>query len=95
MRAAGSELDDGLAAGGFDDAGGLGGDEGLEADVGQQERFRNLRFDQGRADDEDRLAGKQRRAFGNGEDIAGEAEGAQVVEEVRAQLCENWDRERR
>ena len=94
VRAARAELDHGAAAGGLHTARRLGGDERLERERREQVGFRNLRLDDGRADGQHRLAGEQRRAFGHGEQVAGEAEVAQVVEEGRRDV-RNCGRPRR
>ena len=88
MRAARAELDHGPAAGHFHRARRLGRDERLEGHRREHVGFRDLRLDDGRADGEDRLAGKHRGAFGDGEEIAGEAEAAQVIEEGRRYQAE-------
>ena len=67
---------------------GFGRDQGLEGDGGQQVGFRDLGFDDGGADGEHGFAGEEQGAFGDGEEIAGEAEVAQVVEEGGAHLGE-------
>ena len=78
----------GRPAAAVDAARGFGGDQGLEGDGGEQVGFRNLRFDDGRADGEHGLAGEEQGAFGDGEEVAGEAEVAEVIEEGRADAGE-------
>ena len=86
--AARAELHDGASGGGGGTARGFGGDQGLEGDGGEQIGFRNLGFDDGGANGEDRFAGEENGAFGGGEEVAGETEIAQVVEEGRADAGE-------
>ena len=70
------------AAGGKHDPGRLGGDHRLEVDLVEQQRLEQLRLDPRRRDPEQRLVGEAHRALGHRLDVAGEAEGGQVVEEV-------------
>ena len=88
MCAARAELHDGASGGGCRAARGFGRDQGLEGDGRQQVRFGNLGFDDGGADGERGLAGEEQGAFGDGEEIAGEAEVAQVIEEGGAHVGE-------
>ena len=75
-------------AGRIHHARGLAGNQGLEGDGGEQVRLGDLRLHQRRADGEHRLAGKHRRAFGHGEQVAREAKFAEVVEEAGRDLPE-------
>ena len=77
---AGAELQHGAAPGGPDDAVGLGGDEALVVDGQQQEGLQQLGLDGGGPDGEDGLVGEHRGSFGDGVDVAGEAEVCQVVQ---------------
>src|ERR1035441_8045507 len=88
VRAARAELHHGTPGGGRGAARGFGGDQGLEGDGAQQVGFRDLGFDDGGADGERGFAGEQDGAFGDGEEVAGEAELAEVVEEGGAHLGE-------
>ncbi len=88
MRAARSEFDHGPSLGCRDAARGFGGDQRGESDGRKQVGFGDLGFDDGRAEGEHRLAGEERRAFRDGEQIAGEAEGVQVVEELGRRVAE-------
>ena len=88
VGAARAELDDGSSGGGRGTARGFGGDQGLEGDGGEEISFRNLGFDDGGAYGEDGFAGEEKGAFGGGEEVAGETEIAQVVEEGRADAGE-------
>ena len=47
-----------------------------------QARFDELRLRQRRGDPQDRLVGKENRALRHGVDVAGEAEVAQIIEQV-------------
>ena len=82
VGAAGAELHHRASGGGFHHARGFAGDQGLEGERRKQIGFRDLRFDDGRAHGHHGLAGEQRRAFRHGEDIAREAEAAQIIEEA-------------
>ena len=55
---------------------------------GQQISLDDLRFDQRRANREERLARENRRAFPHGEKIAGEAQLAQRIEKFRRDALE-------
>ena len=87
VRAARAEFHDGASRGGVHHARRFGGDQGLERERGEQIGFRDLRFDDGRAHGHHRLAGEQRRAFGDRENIAREAEAAQIIEEAGGGLA--------
>ena len=91
MRAARSEFDDGPPLGRLHAARGFGCDQRGKRDGGKQIGFRDLGFDDGRAKAQHRLAGKERRAFRNGEEIAGEAKGTQVVEEFGRRVAELYE----
>ena len=82
VRAAGAKIDHGAAAGYLHDAGRFGGDQRLKADGGEQVGFRDLRFDQRRANRQEGFIGENGRAFSHGENVAGETELAQGVEET-------------
>jgi len=80
LRAARAEFDYGAAACHFHpSARSFGGNERLEGHRREHVGFRDLRLDDGRADGENRLAGKHRHAFGDGEEIAGETEVAEAI----------------
>jgi hypothetical protein len=81
VRAARAEIHHRAALGDLDDARRLGRDQRLKADGREQVCFGDLRFHQGRANSQERLVGEDGRAFRHGEEIAGEAEPAQSVEE--------------
>ncbi len=74
VRAARAEFDDAPAFGGFDAARGFARDESRKGHRRQKISFGNLRFDDGRTHGQERLAGEEGRAFGHGEQVAGEAE---------------------
>ena len=88
MGAPRAELDDVPTPRRMDNARGLGGDQGFESDGGEQIGLRNLAFDQRRADVHHRLAFVEHRAFGNREDIPGEAEIGEIIPEVRRDAAE-------
>ncbi len=64
-------------------ASGFGCDQGLKPDGCEQIGLGNLGFDQRCANGEDRLAGKNRRAFRDRKQIAGELQVSEKVEEFR------------
>src|SRR5262249_33037254 len=71
---------------------GFARDQRLKGDRAQQVGLGNLRFDNGSAHGEDRLAVEENRAFGNCEEIAGEVEFVQVVEELGGDTSELGER---
>ena len=73
VRATAAELDYRSAPRGGDNASRLGCDHRLVSEHSQQKGLRNLRLDDGRANDRDRLSWKKRRSFAHREQIAGEA----------------------
>ena len=73
--------------GGMDDARGFGGDQGFERDGGEQIGLRDLTFDQRSADVHHGLPLVEHGAFGDGENVAGEAEVREVVPESRRARC--------
>ena len=82
LRSAGAEFQHRPALRGADDAVCLGSDQALVVEDEQDIRLDELRLDGGCADGQDRLAREDRRALRHGEDVAREAEIAQVGEEV-------------
>ena len=69
--------------GGGDDASGFGGDQRGEIDRPDEARFQEQRLDEGRPYPQQRLVGERDGALGDGRDVAGEAQGAEEVEEGR------------
>ena len=82
VRAARAEVHHGAALSDLHDARCLGGDERLKANSGQQVRFDELCLHERRAHGEERFVGEDGSAFAHGEDVAGETELAQRVEET-------------
>ena len=82
---AGAELGHWPALGGPDDAVGLGGDEGLVVEGQQDVGLDKLGLNGGGADGEDGLPGEDGGALGHGPDVAGEAEGQQIVQKFLAE----------
>ncbi len=82
LGAAVAELEDRRAGGGMADAGGFGGDEGLEIDDVQQGGFDQLGVEDGALDAEDGFVGENGGAFGDGIDVEGQAESGEMVEEI-------------
>ena len=82
MRAAGAKIHYRTAAGHLHDPRSFGGHQRLKADGGKQVCFGDLRFHQRRAHRQEGFVGEDGRAFAHGEDVAGEAELAQCVEET-------------
>ena len=80
LRAAAAEFGDGAALGGADNAVCLGGDQRLVVDGQQEIGLDKLCLGCGGAHRDDRLTGEDRRALGDGVDVAGEAEGLQLFE---------------
>ena len=78
---AGTELQNGTALGGPDNAVGLGGDQALVVDAQQQVGLNELGLDGGSADSDQGLLGKDHGALGHGPDIAGELEILQILQE--------------
>ncbi len=81
LGASEAELEDGLALGGVADAGGLGGDEGLEVEDVEKGSLDELGLEQGAADAKHRRVRKHGGAFRDGVDVAGELHLLEVVEE--------------
>ena len=72
----------------MDDARGFGRDQSFEGDGGEQVGLRELAFDQRSPDVQDRLALVDDGAFGDGEDVAGEAEIGEVIPEAGGCVAE-------
>ena len=80
LRAAKSELEDGIALGGFADARCLGGDEGLEVDDVEEGGFDELALQNGSAHLQDGEVGEGEAAFGKGFDGEAPVEFGEGVE---------------
>ena len=92
MRPARAELHYRSSSGGVHNARRFGSDHRLEADGRKQERFGDLRFDQWRPQRQQRLAGKDRRAFAYGKQIAREAPAPEHFKEAVADARELLER---
>jgi hypothetical protein len=64
------------------------GDEGLEVKDGNKAGFYQLRFGNGSRDAEQRFAGKEDRAFWQGQNLTREAEASEIVEEAGVDMTE-------
>ena len=76
------KIHQGPARGRLDRPGGLGGDHGLEADGVDDERLHQLGLDDGGAHFQDGLICEKDAAFGEGLDLAGEAQTLQEVQKA-------------
>ena len=76
---AGAEFRHRAALSGPDDAVGLGGDEALVVEAQQHKGLNKLGLDGGGPNSEDGLAGEDGGALGHSPDVAGKAEGAQII----------------
>jgi len=85
VRPAQSEFDHGIVQRGETDAGGLGGDEGLEIDDVEQRRLDDLRLQQWPAHAQERLLRKDDRAFEDRIEIAAPLQGAQIFQKRRVE----------
>ncbi len=88
LRPAQRELGDPPAPRGVADPGGLGGDQRRQVDRLQQPRLQQQRLAEGRGHAQDRLVREGDRPLGHGQDLAGEAEVAQFVEEARVVVAD-------
>ena len=87
VGAAEPEIDENLARAGQHHACRLRRDQRLEMQDVDEAGFGELRLRQRRGHPQDRLIGKENGALGHGMHIAGEAELAQVVEQIPAELA--------
>src|SRR5208337_1391237 len=83
-----SEIDNRAACRGRDDAGGLRREDGLQTDLVQDEGLEDLGLPDRRDDLEDRLIRENWGPFRDGENVAGEAEAAKVVEQALGKQSE-------
>ena len=84
LGAAEAELEDGIASGGVADAGGLGGDQGLEVDDVEEGGFEELGLEDRAGDADERLVGEDDGAFGDGVDVAGELQLGEIIRGSRS-----------
>src|SRR5437879_1609779 len=78
------------AARDFNDPSRLGSNQRLKAHHAEQIGLDDLRFDQRSSNGEERFSGEYRCAFGKSEQIAGEAQSTESLEELRRDALELW-----
>src|ERR1035438_433712 len=91
MGAPGTKLDDLTAARCVGDSCRFSGDQGFEGQSGKQVSFRDLALDQRRADVHHGLARIKHGAFGDGENVSGEAEGGEIIPEAHGSVPEVFE----
>ncbi len=82
LSAAQAEFENRFRRGGVANSCRLGRDQGLEIDDIEQRRFQDLALDDGAGHPYQRFVGENQRAFGDGVDIAGEAQVAEIIDEA-------------
>src|SRR5262249_378773 len=85
MRAAQAEIDEALARCGKHHARSLGGDHRLKLQEVDHARLDQLSFGQRSGDAQDWFVGEEYRPFRHGVDVAGEAQGREIVDQVLAE----------